>query len=91
MNNAEAYAESILRDETEQLISEVPTVYETHKIERIYTFKDGAVVKYEWQSEESFSPEDKYNHRFTLIKLPAANPDNLQMGIIKVINYKGKR
>ena len=88
MKNAQVYADCILRDDTEQLISEIPTVYETHKIERIYTFKDGAVVKYEWQSEESARQGEKYNHRFTLTKTPSSNPNNLEFGIIKVVSYK---
>ena len=87
MKNAEEYAHSILTDEPGKLISEVPTVYETHQIERIYTFKDGAVVKYEWQSMENPNSNESFNHRFTLVQAPIPNLHNLSLGIIKVINY----
>jgi hypothetical protein len=88
MKKAGDYVESILRDETEKIISEIPTVFETHKIERIYTFQDGAIIKYEWQSEENSKKDEKYNHRFTLTTLPAENPNSLELGIVKVVLYR---
>lgn len=89
MKNAEEYADIIMRDEREMIVKETPTVYETHKIERVYEFADGAVVKYEWQNSPDgrTSPEETYNHRFTLETLPDPNPNKLQRGVIRVINY----
>ncbi|HEX8247781.1 MAG TPA: hypothetical protein VF599_06400 [Pyrinomonadaceae bacterium] len=84
MKNAEEYADVIIRDEREKIVSETPTVYEDERIERIYEFADGAVVKYEWQNAPGVEP---FNHRFTLIKLPAPNPHRFQTGVVKVINY----
>jgi hypothetical protein len=75
------YAEIIMNDEREKIVAETPTVYEEDKIERIYEFADGAIVKYEWQS----TPDG--NHRFTLLILPKSNPHNFKKGIIKEINY----
>jgi len=47
MKSTEEYADIIIRDEREKIVSETPTVYETDKIERVYEFADGAIVKYE--------------------------------------------
>lgn len=88
-NPAEQYAEIILRDEREKIAKETPTVYETNKIERLYEFHDGAVVRYEWQSFPGNDSAEKYNHRFTLITVPKPNPDKLKTGIIKTIDYSG--
>jgi hypothetical protein len=89
MKTAEEYADIIMRDEREKIVSETPTVYETERIERVYEFPDGAVVKYEWQStpDGRTSADGKFNHRFTLITLPHSNPSGFKEGIIKVINY----
>ena len=89
MKNVEEYAEIIMRDEREKIASETPTIYETHKIERIYEFHDGAIVKYEWQESPSgrTSKAEIFNHRFSLIEPPSPNPRKFQKGIIKVINY----
>ncbi len=86
-NPADAYAEIILRDEREKIARETPTVYETGRIERVYEFHDGAVVKYEWQSFPPENPKEKYNHRFTLLAAPSPNPHKLKSGIIKTIDY----
>lgn len=86
IQNAAEYAEIILNDEREKIATETPTVFTDDKIERVYEFGDGAVVKYEWQSQPAASTE-KYNHRFTLLDPPTANSGNLKKGIIKVIDY----
>jgi hypothetical protein len=89
MKNAEEYADIIMRDEREKILKETPTVYETDRIERIYEFADGAIVKYEWQStpDGRTSASGAFNHRFTLITSPKKNPHGFKKGIIKVINY----
>jgi len=89
MKNAEEYADIIMRDEREKIVSETPTVYETDRIERLYEFADGALVKYEWQNtpDGRTSADGKFNHRFTLITLPKTNRNGFKKGIIKVINY----
>ena len=89
VKNAEEYVNIILNDEREKIVSETPAEYCDDKIERIYEFADGAFVKYEWQSSPagSASKTERYNHRFTLIKLPLLNPNGFKEGIIKVINY----
>jgi len=89
MKNAEDYAYIIIHDEREKIVSEKPTVYTADKIERIYEFEDGAIVKYEWQSSPSgrVSDEERYNHKFTLTTPPSPNPHKLQTGVVKVIDY----
>ena len=84
MKNAEEYADIIIRDEREKIVSETPTVYEDDRIERIYEFADGAVVRYEWQDAPR---AEAFNHKFTLIKTPTPNPRKFQTGVVKVINY----
>ena len=78
-----------MRDEREKIATETPTVYNDDRIERIYEFADGAVVKYEWQSapDGRTSATGEFNHRFTLINLPTPNPNGFKKGIIKEINY----
>ncbi len=80
---AEKYAAIIMRDETDDILSETPTVYENARIERVYEFTDGAVVKYEWQDASL----RQFNHRFTLVKPPSLNPEKLKAGVIKTIDY----
>jgi len=89
MKKAEEYADIILRDEREKIVSETPTVYETNKIERVYEFADGAIVKYEWQStpDGRTSANGKFNHRFSLTTLPDPNPNGFKKGVIKQIDY----
>ena len=89
MKKAEEYADIIMRDEREKIVSETPTVYEGDKIERVYEFADGAIVKYEWQNtpDGRTSESGAFNHRFTLTTLPEPNPNKFKKGIIKVINY----
>lgn len=88
IENAEEYADIIIRDEREKIVSEKPTVYSEDKIERIYEFEDGATVKYEWQSQPPGDAKDKYNHKFTLTIPPAPNPRKFEPGVVKVINYR---
>ncbi|MGB7210949.1 MAG: hypothetical protein WBD27_20005 [Pyrinomonadaceae bacterium] len=80
---AESYVGIIMRDETDKIVSETPTVYENARIERVYKFTDGAVVKYEWQDQSL----QQFNHRFTLVQPPSPNPGKLSAGVIKTINY----
>lgn len=87
MKKAEEYVEIILNDEREKIARETPTVYETRKIERLFEFLDGAVVKYEWQDFPDENSAEKYNHRFTLVTLPKPNPSKLKTGVIKTIEY----
>lgn len=89
MKTAESYAEIILNDEREHILVETPTFYTDDKIERIYEFADGAVVKYEWQNVRHVRSGDDqiFNHRFKLVVLPSPNPHNFKKGVIKVINY----
>lgn len=84
MQSAEEYADIIIRDEREKILTETPTVYGDEKIERIYEFADGAVVRYEWQNAPA---AEAFNHRWTLVELPSPNPRRLKKGIIKVVNY----
>lgn len=85
----EDYVEIIQRDVREKILKETPTVYETDKIERIYEFYDGATVKYEWQNtpDGRTSSTGKFNHQFTLIKLPSDNSQNFELGVIKTTYY----
>lgn len=89
MKKGDEYADIIMRDEREKIVSETPTVYEDDRIERIYEFEDGAVVKYEWQDSPAGrgAQAERYNHRFSLEKPPSPNPGKLKKGVIKVINY----
>jgi len=89
MQNVKEYAQIILRDEREKIVSETPTIYQDDKIERIYEFADGAVVKYEWQEifQARRAGEEIFNHRFSLMTVPSPNPNKFEIGIIQVINY----
>ena len=90
-NSAEEYAEIIMRDERAKIVRETPVVYETEKIERVYEFADGAIVRYEWRDFPADSAAENFNHRFSLEKLPSPNPDKLKKGIIRTIEYTGNR
>lgn len=89
MKNAEEYAAIIMNDEREKIVKETPTIYNDDQIERLYEFADGAVIKYEWQStpDGRTSAEEKFNHKFSLIKTPNPNPHKLKEGIVKQTNY----
>ncbi|MBX7174343.1 MAG: hypothetical protein K1X72_25450 [Pyrinomonadaceae bacterium] len=81
------YVNSIIKDIQNQFIREETTSFSDSKIERQYEFPDGAIVKYEWQNEDSARKGESFNHRFSLIKLPEPNEGNFELGIIKIVNY----
>lgn len=81
MRTAEEYVKIVMRDETEKIASEATTVFESARIERIYEFDDGAVMKYEWHD----SSLDDFNHRFTLMSVPKGSKE--QTGVVRTINY----
>lgn len=87
-NPADEYVRIIMEDDLGKIAGEETVIYqENEKIERLYTFADGAVVRYEWQSFPFDAPVEKYNHRFSLVILPKPNPHKLKSGIIKTIDY----
>ncbi|HMS39688.1 MAG TPA: hypothetical protein PKE69_05635 [Pyrinomonadaceae bacterium] len=89
MQTAPKKANIFTRDERKKKKNKTPTIYTADKIERIYEFHDGAILKYEWQSapDGRTSAEERYNHQFSLINLPVPNPNKFKKGIVKVINY----
>ena len=91
MKKAEEYVGIIMRDELDKIANETATVYEAHRIERLFEFTDGAVVKYEWLDYPTENSTEKYNHRFTLITPPKPNPNKLKTGVIKTIDYSGSK
>lgn len=86
-NHANSYVNAIMHDERNSFIREEAKFYSESKIVREFEFADGAVIEYEWQGLENLNPQDPFNHRFTLIKTPSPNPNNLKLGIIKQVNY----
>jgi hypothetical protein len=80
---AEKYVRMIMRDETEEFARETPTFHGEDRVEREFEFKDGAVVKYEWQD----ALLGGFNHRFTLVTPPRSNSLKLKPGIIRTIDY----
>jgi tagatose-1,6-bisphosphate aldolase non-catalytic subunit AgaZ/GatZ len=80
---AEEYVRAIMLDETAKWIRETPIVYENSRIEREYEFADGAVIRYEWRDVS----EGDFNHRFTLVKAPSPNSNELAEGLITTIDY----
>ena len=89
INQTEEYADIIIEDIGEEIKGEMTTVYEHEKIERLYSFHDGAIVKYEWRGNPSDNSADSFNHRFTLIQPPSQNKHKFEAGVIKVINFAG--
>ena len=83
--SAEKYVEIIMRDEMSMIAAEQTTVYEAARIERLYKFHDGAIMRYEWQ--DSSIVGDRFNHRFSLVEPPTPNPAGLERGIVKVIDH----
>lgn len=87
-NQADEYVRIIMEDDLEKIAGEETVIYkENEKIERLYTFDDGAVVRYEWQSFPFDASAERYNHRFSLVTLPSPNPNKLKSGVIKTIDY----
>ena len=86
-NQANSYVNAIIRDVQNAFVREETTNFSDSKIERTYEFEDGAIVKYEWQSEEVARNGESFNHKFTLIKTPASNSENLETGVIKIVKY----
>jgi phage baseplate assembly protein gpV len=87
-NQTNIYVNAIIKDVQNAFVREETTSFSESRIERIYEFEDGAIVKYEWQDEESSIRGENYNHRFTLIKLPTPNPGNLELGVLKTVGYR---
>ncbi len=83
----ENYVKSILQDIRNHFVKEETVEYSEDKIERLYEFEDGAVIKYEWQNAPRFDSAGTYNHKFTLETVPKPNPSKLKTGVIKVIDY----
>jgi hypothetical protein len=86
-NKGNGYVTAIIKDIQNQFVREETTSFTDSKIVREYEFEDGAIIKYEWQTAESSRNGEPFNHRFTLIKTPIENEDNLTIGVIKVMNY----
>ncbi len=82
-----SYVNSIIQDIQNHFVNEETIKYSESRIERLYEFEDGAVVKYEWQNAPRTGSSDKFNHRFTLETPPKPNPHKLTKGIIRIINY----
>jgi hypothetical protein len=81
-----------MRDDLSLIAAEQTIVYEPElRIERLYKFHDGAIVRYEWQA----SPEGRtaagmdFNHRFSLVEPPSPNPNDFGRGVIRTIDYPG--
>ncbi len=82
------YVTNIIQDIQNTFVSERTIKFSETRIERVYEFEDGAIVKYEWQDyPPTGNSADNYNHRFTLVTPPEPNPNNIEKGLIKVINY----
>ena len=91
-NQTDVYVTSIIEDLRERFVSDETIISTDKKIERVYNFDDGAVIKYEWQNASAAnSSKENYNHRFTLEKMPSPNPLNLKKGVIRTIEYSGSR
>lgn len=88
-NQANYYVNAIIKDIQNQFVREETISFSDTRIVREYEFEDGAIIKYEWQSENA-GGED-FNHRFTLANLPNPNPENLETGILKTVTYHPKR
>jgi hypothetical protein len=87
-NTTNYYVNAIIKDIQNAFVREETLSFSDSKIVREYEFEDEAIIKYEWQSEVQAAKSENFNHRFSLAKLPVPNPDNLEIGILKVISYK---
>jgi hypothetical protein len=85
--NTNSYVNSIIQDIQNHFVKEKTLKHSNVKIERIYEFEDGAVIKYEWQDAPRSGSAGKFNHRFTLESPPKPNPNKLKKGVIRIINY----
>ena len=88
IKEANEYVNIIVSDVFEEIADEKTIVYSNEKIERLYYFHDGAVVKYEWRSFPADNDES-FNHRFTLVTLPTPNPHKFETGVIKTLDFAG--
>ena len=86
-SKGEEYVRIIIEDDLNRILWEETINQADSYIEREYEIDDGAVIKYEWRGFPGNDPANSFNHRFSLIKLPAKNPDKLETGIIKTINF----
>lgn len=84
---ANMYVTSIIEDVQTRFVDEKTTIYSDNQIERTYEFEDGAVVRYEWQDAPGKADDEKYNHRFTLVKVPKPNPGKLKKGVLRAIEF----
>jgi len=84
---ANMYVTSIIEDVQTRFVNEKTTIYSDDQIERTYEFEDGAVVRYEWQIAAGKKEDEKYNHRFTLVKVPKPNPGKLKKGVLRTIEF----
>lgn len=91
INDPNQYVNIITSDVFEEIADEETIVQTSEKIERLYYFHDGAVVRYEWQGFPFGKPAESFNHRFTLITPPAPNPRQFETGVIKTIEFAGGR
>lgn len=87
-NQANYYVNAIIKDIQNQFVREETIIFSDSQIVREYEFEDGAIIKYEWQSEDNAKKNEAFNHRFTLIKVPTPNSGNLEVGVIKMVSYK---
>lgn len=89
MKKSSNYAEIILRDNLSMIAAEQTIVYESDRIERLYKFHDGAIVRYEWQGigKSRTVSGEVFNHRFSLVEPPDPNPNGFERGVIRTINY----
>lgn len=91
INDTNQYVNIIISDVIEEIAEDETTVQTSEKIERLYYFHDGAVVRYEWKAFPPGKPAESFNHRFTLITPPAPNPRKFETGVIKTIDFAGSR
>lgn len=91
INHTREYADIITEDIGEEIKGEMTTVYTDEKIERLYSFHDGAIVKYEWRAAPSDNSAESFNHRFSLVQPPTPNPNKFEIGVIKIIKFAGGR
>lgn len=90
MKDPNEYVEIIMRDDLPMIAAEQTIHYDPdNRIERLYKFHDGAIVRYEWQSapDGRTRSDGGYNHRFSLVEPPSPNPRGFERGLIRSIDY----